>query len=562
MTAIAKHTSQAQSPESNIPGAGSSSKEIASPKSSSAEDPSPTVSAPSPSANTAKAHKQVEAANSDDGGLHGWHLIAVFLGLAIGMFVSSLSETIAATALPTIVGDLGGVEIMQWVSTTYILASTVSMPFYGRMGDRIGRKHLLIWALGLYGAGKFICGITPNMEGLIFGRAVSGIGGGGLVILSQAILADVVSARARGKYMGAIGAVFAVSNVLGPVLGGWFVQVTGWRMIFWFTIPLALIAMVVAGIFIPRDAHKSAGEKTDVWGIVFSTTFVVTLVLACSWGGSQYPWLSWQILLLFALTIGSGIAFVLVESHVQSPVLPLWLWKNRNFTLCTLCGMLIYGCCDGAVNYLPTYLQIVDKESPEIAGLMMIPMMAGSLITTTATGFIASHTGRVKWMPIAMAAVVAGGFFLMTTMTATTPPWLMMTYFFILGFGLGIGSQILVLIVQNEFPHKMVGTATAANNFYRQIGSTLGTAVVGSVFTGRLTQLLADKLPAHASVSLSTLTPEVVDKLSPSLQHTIALGYSDALIPIIAVFIPIAVGCAVMMLFLKKHRLATKVNNE
>lgn len=488
--------------------------------------------------------------------------MAVFLGLAIGMFVSSLSETIASTALPTIVGDLGGVEIMQWVSTTYILASTVVMPFYGRMGDRIGRKHLLVWALGLYGAGKFICGITPNMEGLIFGRAVSGIGGGGLVILSQAILADVVSARARGKYMGAIGAVFAVSNVLGPVLGGWFVQATGWRMIFWFTIPLAIIAMVVTGIFIPKDKHKSSGEKTDIWGIVFSSTFVVTLVLACSWGGSQYAWDSWQILGLFGITVACAVAFILVESHVKEPVLPLSLWKNRNFALCTICGMLIYGCFDGAVNYMPTYLQIVDKQSPEIAGLMMIPMMAGSLITTTATGFIASHTGRVKWMPIVMAAGVAIGFFLMTTMDANTPLWLTMVYFFVLGFGLGIGSQILVLIVQNEFPHSIVGTATAANNFYRQIGSTLGTAVVGSVFTSRLTMLLGDKIPADAHVTLSTLTPEVVDKLPNAMQATIATGYSDALIPIIAVFVPVAICCTVMMLFLKKHKLATAVDNK
>ncbi len=498
----------------------------------------------------------------DEGGLHGWRLMAVFAGLAIGMFVSSLSETIASTALPTIVGDLGGVEIMQWVSTTYILASTVVMPFYGRMGDRIGRKRLLVVALGLYGAGKLICGITPNMAGLIFGRAISGIGGGGLVILSQAILADVVSARARGKYMGAIGAVFAVSNVLGPVLGGWFVQVTGWRMIFWFTIPLAVLAMIVAGIFIPKDAHKTAGEKTDVWGIVFSSTFVVTLVLACSWGGTQYAWDSWQILGLFAITAACIAGFILAEKRAESPVLPLSLWKNRNFALCTICGMLIYGCFDGAVNYMPTFLQIVDKESPEIAGLMMIPMMAGSLITTTATGFIASHTGRVKWMPIAMAATVAVGFFLMTTMTANTPPWLTMVFFFVLGFGLGIGSQILVLIVQNEFPHAMVGTATAGNNFYRQIGSTLGTAVVGSVFTARLTSLLAGKIPADAHVTLSTLTPDVVDKLSNSLQHTIAIGYTDALIPIICVFVPIAIVCMVMMLFLKKHPLATTVNNK
>ena len=224
--------------------------------------------------------------------------------------------------------------------------------------------------------------------------------------------------------------------------------------------------------------------------------------------------------------------------------------------------MLIYGCFDGMVNYMPTYLQIVDHETPEIAGLMMIPMMAGTLITTTATGFIASRTGRVKWMPIAMGAVTAGGFFLMTTLSAASPAWLIMAFFFVVGFGLGTGSQILVLIVQNEFPHAMVGTATAGNNFYRQIGSTLGTAVVGSVFTARLTGLLADKIPANAHVTLDTLTPSVVDKLPSALQATIAAGYSDALIPIIAIFVPVTIVCTVMMFFLKKHPLSTVVANK
>ena len=216
------------------------------------------------------AHESSIPTTSPHEGMHGWRLAAVFLGLATGIFVSSLSETIAATALPTIVGDLDGVEIMQWVSTTYILASTVSMPIYGKLGDKIGRKHLLIFAMGLYAIGKAICGLTPNMEGLICGRAVSGLGGGGLIILSQAVLADVISARARGKYMGAIGAVFAVANVLDPVLGGWFVQVAGWRMIFWFTIPLAVIAMVAIALFLPKDT-KSAKIHIDYWGMMLLT---------------------------------------------------------------------------------------------------------------------------------------------------------------------------------------------------------------------------------------------------------------------------------------------------
>lgn len=497
---------------------------------------------------------------SRDGGVHGWRLAAVFFGLAMGMFVSSLSETIAATALPTIVGDLGGVKIMQWVSTTYILASTVTMPIYGKLGDNLGRKHLLVVAMGLYAAGKVLCGLTPNMAGLICGRAVSGLGGGGLIILSQAILADVVSARARGKYMGAIGAVFAVSNVLGPVLGGWFVQVAGWRMIFWFTVPLAVVAMVVIGIFLPKDA-RSSKTSIDYWGMLLLTLSVVSFVLATSWGGDLYPWFSWQIIGLLGLTLGCAIGFVFVEKVVQDPVIPLWVFKNRNFVLVTLCGMMVYAAFDGVINYLPTYLQIVTDKSPEIAGLMITPIMAGSLLTATVTGFLASATGKYKWMLVSMGAVTALGFFLMGTVESHTPIVFMLVYFFIIGFGLGLGSQILVLVVQNEFPHAIVGTATAANNFFRQIGSTLGTALMGTLFTTRVTEFVGGKIPADLHVSLATLTPDVFNTLPHGVQTVVAAGYHEALIPLFTYATPLIVVAGILMIFVKQKPLSTSINN-
>lgn len=497
---------------------------------------------------------------SDRSGMHGWRLAAVFFGLAMAMFVSSLSETIAATALPTIVGDLGGVKIMQWVSTTYILASTVTMPIYGKLGDKIGRKHLLVVAMGLYAVGKAMCGLTPNMAGLICGRAVSGLGGGGLIILSQAVLADVVSARARGKYMGAIGAVFAVANVLGPVLGGWFVEVAGWRMIFWFTVPLAIVAMVVIGVFLPKDA-KSSKARVDYWGMALLTLSAVSIVLATSWAGDLYPWLSWQIIGLLVFALGCAGGFVLVEKSTAEPVIPLWLFKDRNFVLVTLCGMMVYASFDGVINYLPTYLQIVTDKSPEIAGLMMTPIMAGSLLTSTVTGFLASATGKYKWMLVSMGVVTSVGFFLMGTVSGHTPIILMLIYFFVIGFGLGLGSQILVLVVQNEFPHAIVGTATAANNFFRQIGSTLGTAIVGTLFTTRLAEYVGGKIPSDLHVSLSTLTPDVFNKLPHAVQAIVAAGYHEALIPLFLYLMPLLVAAAILVLFVKQKPLSEQVDN-
>ena len=494
-------------------------------------------------------------------GIHGKQLAFVFIGLMLAMFVSSISETIAATALPTIVGDLGGVEIMQWVDTTFILTSTITMPIYGKLGDLIGRKYLLMSALVLYTIGKVICGFAPSMEMLITGRAVSGLGGGGLIILSQAVIADVTPPRTRGKYLGAMGAVFGVSSVLGPLLGGWFVQVTGWRMLFFFTVPIALVALVALALFLKQPSLRGEHPPIDVAGSVLMALSVASLVLAIAWGGNQYAWVSWQIIGLFALFAVCATAFVFVERRAKEPIIPMVLFKNKNFVLCTVTGMLLYIGFMGMVGYLPTYFQIVDRLSPETAGFMTIPMMAGMLITSLATGFIAARTGKYKWMPIAMCAVVGVGFFLMSTLQVDTAITLTLIYEFVAGFGMGLGLQILVLVVQNEFPHAIVGTVTAANNFFRQIGSTLGTSLVGSLFTARLTHDLANTLPPSDNISIASITPSYVDQLPHSLQTMIASGYSDALVPLFACFIPLAVIGLVLMCFLKETPLAKKIDH-
>ena len=521
----------------------------------------PASPAPATSPAPAPAPSAAASAPAPSHALHGRALVLVFVGLLLAMFISSLSETIASTALPTIVGDLNGVEIMQWVSTAYILTSTLTMPVYGKLGDLIGRKKLLMSALTLYAAGKVVCGLAVSMEMLIGGRLISGLGGGGLIILSQAALSDVVPPRKLGTYMGIIGAVFAVSNVLGPVMGGWFVQVTGWRGIFWFTVPVALLSVAVLGFTLPRDTRPLNGRPIDWPGMMVMTLAVTSLVLAMAWGGTAFPWLSWQIIGLLALAVGGAAAFVLVERRRPDAIIPLGLFRNRNFVLCSITGLLLNISFMGALNYLPTYFQIVDNLSPEVAGLVCTATSVGILITSTATGWIASKTGRYKWMLIAMCVVSTVGLFLLSRMTVHEALWVPLLYLFVLGFGMGLGMQLLVLVVQNEFPHAMVGTATAANNFFRQIGASVGTALVGALFTSRLTADVAGKLTHLDNLSLATLTPQVVDKLPAATQTIIANGYSDALLPLFLGFVPLMLACLVMMLFLKKHPLATTINH-
>ena len=486
---------------------------------------------------------------------------AVFAGLLLAMFVSTLSETVTATALPTIVGDLGGVGHMQWVTTAYILASTIMMPVYGKLGDLFGRKHLFIVALSVFIVGSATCGLAPSMDGLIAGRAVEGLGGGGLIILSQATIADIIPPRQRGKYMGVLGSVFAVSTVVGPLLGGWFVQVTGWRWLFAFNIPLALLAIAAVAFFSRRPARRAKHPSVDVLGMMAMAVSVSSLVLATAWGGTLFPWLSWQIVGLFALFAAMAVVFALVERRAKEPVIPLFLFKNRNFVVCTVTGMFIMLGMMGTVSYLPTYFQIVDGLAPEQAGLMTFPMMAGVLVTAVGAGLLATRTGRYKWMPIASCAVAAVGFVLLSRLAPGTPLPVAGAFLFVLGFGIGLGQQILVLIVQNEFPHTIVGTATAANNFFRQIGSTLGASLVGALFTSRLAADLAAQLPRVDNINMNRITPEYVQHLAQPEQGLIATAYSDALVPIFLYVVPLLIVGFVLMLTLKEHPLATSVDH-
>ncbi|MGO4105258.1 DHA2 family efflux MFS transporter permease subunit [Leifsonia sp. YAF41] len=491
------------------------------------------------------------------------HILLVFAGLMVTMLLASLDQTIFSTALPTIVGELNGVDHMLWVTTAYILASTIMLPVYGKLGDLIGRKGLFIGAIALFIAGSVVGGLAPDMTWLITGRAIQGLGGGGLMILSQAIIADVVPARERGKYMGIMGGVFALSSVAGPLLGGWFTEGIGWRWAFWMNIPLGILAIASAIVFLKLPKYEHAKPRIDVAGMGLLAIASTCLVLVTTWGGTTYDWDSLTIIGLIAGTVIAGVAFVLVERRAAEPIMPLHLFKDRNFNLTTIAGLITGVAMFGAMAYIPTYLQMVTGANATEAGFMMIPMMAALLISSIGSGALVSKTGRYKWLPIVGTAIVALSLLLMSTMTPDLEIWILCAYLAVMGIGLGMSMQILILIVQNSFPVTEVGTATASNNYFRQIGASLGSAVVGSLFVARLTELMTERMPAtggSAEGGLNSLTPAVVKGLPESVRNIIIGGYNDALTPVFLYMVPLILVAVILLCFVKEIPLATTID--
>ena len=493
-------------------------------------------------------------------------LVLLFAALMMVMLLAALSQTILSTALPTMVGELGGVDHMSWVITAYILASTVMMPVYGRISDLLGRKPILLAAVVLFIVGSLIGAAAQTMGVLIAARVVQGLGGGGLMILSQAAIADVVPARERGKYMGVMGAVFAVSSVAGPLLGGWLTEGPGWRWAFIINIPLGILAFTAVAVFL-RIPRPERGESLhiDYLGMVLLTLATTTLILICTWGGQQYDWLSPQIIGLALATIVGVIAFIVTESKVKDPVIPLSLFSDRNFTLTTVAGLMVGIVMFGTLGYMPTYIQMAKGVDATTAGLLMTPMMGSLLVTSIVSGQVVSRTGRYKFFPLIGMVITGLGLWLMSTMTASDPMWKLCLFMAVFGAGIGLSMQILVLIVQNSFPNRMVGTATASSNFFRQVGATVGSAVVGSVFVTRLHDLLAERLPsatANAPVNANSLTPGAVQGLPDAIRLPVIDSYNDALLPIFLFMAPLTLIALVLLFFVVEKPLATKIDRD
>lgn len=497
---------------------------------------------------------------------------AVLTCILLAMLLASLDQTLFGTALPTIVGELGGVEHMSWVITAYLLAETVMMPIYGKVGDQIGRKPLFIAAITFFLIGSVIGGVAHSMATLIAGRAVQGVGAGGLMILSQAIMADVVPARERGKYAGFMGAVFGVSAVLGPVLGGWFTDGPGWRWAFWMNLPIGILAIAVTAVALKlprRGGHLSL----DWLGIVFSTAAASCLVLFTSWGGTLYAWSDPIIIGLAIASVVCAMIFVFVELRAEDPLIPMHLFKNRNFNLVTIGGLCVGIAMFGIMIYMPTYLQMVHQLNPTESGLMMIPMMVGMMGTSIVLGQVVTRTGKYRqYPPVGMVIVVASSIML-SFLTVDKPLWFSGVGLFLLGFGLGCTMQILILVVQNAFPIREVGVATGANNFFRQIGASLGSALMGAIFTHKLTHFMDDRMPAamaqlpaeaqaklaSSGMSADSLTPSLLTHLPEPIQQVIMSSYNDALAPTVLTAIPFAVIAFICFLMLREDKLKTTV---
>ena len=493
------------------------------------------------------------------------NILLVFAGLMVAMLLASLDQMIFSTALPTIVGELHGVDHMLWVTTAYILASTIMLPIYGKLGDLVGRKYLFIGAIALFIIGSVIGGLAPDMTWLIGGRAVEGLGGGGLMILAQAIIADVVPARERGRYMGVMGGVFALSSVAGPLLGGWFTEGIGWRWAFWMNVPLGILAITSAMLFLHPPKATVARPRLDVAGMMLLAVASTGLVLGTTWGGTTYAWGSPLMVSVIVATVSAVTVFVIVERKAAAPIMSPHLFKDHNFKLTTVAGLITGIAMFGAMAYLPTYLQMVTGAGPTKAGFLMIPMMIGLLVTSVISGQLVSKTGRYKWLPITGTLLVALSLVLLSTMTPALAVSVLCGYLAIMGVGLGMSMQILILVVQNSFPISEVGTATAGNNYFRQIGASLGSAVVGSLFVTRLAGLLAHRMPGAAGAaagSSNSLTPALVRNLPVAARDVVIGAYSDALTPVFLYLVPLVLIAVVLLCFVDEKPLATTIERD
>jgi EmrB/QacA subfamily drug resistance transporter len=490
-------------------------------------------------------------------------ILLVFAGLMAGMFLAALDQTIVSTALPTIVGELGGLENLSWVITAYLLTSTTSVPLYGKLSDLYGRKRLFQITIVIFLAGSLLSGAAQDMLQLIVFRGIQGLGAGGIMTLAQTIIGDIVSPRDRGRYVGYMMGLFAVSSVAGPLLGGLFVDQLSWRWVFYVNLPVGIAALAVTASAL-RLSYTRLQHRVDYLGAALLVAGVSCLLLATTWGGTQYAWGSPTIVGLVVAAVVLLAAFVVQESRASEPVLPLRLFRERVFSvgaaLSGITGLAMFG----AIAFLPLYLQVVQGASATNSGLLMLPLVIGLLGSAVVSGRMISRSGRYRSFPIVGSAITVFGFFLLSRLSEDTGLVQAGVSMLVLGVGVGLTMQVPVLAVQNAVNPRDMGTATAGVNFFRSIGGALGVAIFGSILSNRLSYYLPRLLPPEVLGSMGreslTASPERLRELPPQIYQGVVEAFANSVQTVFLVALPVALIAFLLAWFLPDRELRSTVH--
>jgi EmrB/QacA subfamily drug resistance transporter len=494
-------------------------------------------------------------------------ILVVLSGLLAGMFLAALDMSIVGTALPRIVSELGGLHLLSWVVTTYLLTSTASTPLWGKISDLYGRRPMFRAAIGVFVTGSVVAALAPSMGVLIAGRAVQGLGAGGLIALALATIGDIIPPRERGRYQGYFGAVFGTSSVAGPLLGGWFTDGPGWRWIFWINVPIGLAALIVTSRALRRAPTVRREHKIDYLGAALVVAAVSAILLYTAWAGGQFGYTASISLGLLAVGAVLTVAFVLVEQRAEEPIIPLRLFRNRVFTPTVLFTMLMGLAMFGGIIYLPVYFQVVQGMTPTQSGLALVPMMAGIFITSIGSGQLMTRTGHYKSFPILGAGIAGVGMLLLSTLDMDTPYWKIALFVFTLGFGLGFTMQVVVTAVQNAIERRDMGAATSSVTFFRTMGGAFGTAIFGAVLTGRLGHHLATTgaaavLPSGADEAQIANNVQAIQALPEAAREVVVGAWVDALQEVFYVALPFVAAAFVLAWFIPELRLKSASDSE
>lgn len=477
-------------------------------------------------------------------------ILVVLTGLMLGLFLAALDQTIVATALPTIVGEFGGLDHLSWVVTAYLLASTVTSPLYGKISDLYGRKVVFQTAIGLFLAGSILCGLSQNMAQLISFRAIQGLGAGGLIVMALTIVGDVVSPRERGRYQGYFGAVFGLASIAGPLLGGWFVDNLTWRWVFYINLPLGLVALFVTATVLNIPFHRQ-DHRIDFAGAGLLVGGVSALLLVTVWGGREYEWGSPLIVGLAVVGLVLVGLFLWWETRTAEPILPLRLFRDRTFALTSGAGFVVGLAMFGGIIFLPLFLQIVVGASATNSGLLLLPMMVGIIGMSVISGRLISRTGRYKIFPVVGTLLATLALFLLSTMGIGTTLPVASVYMLILGAGLGLVMQVLVLAVQNSVQPRDLGVATSASTFFRSLGGSFGTALFGAIFTSQVAANIARNLPgADLGGRDLTSSPGVIAELPEAVRVGVIQAFADSTSTVFLAAVPFALAAFVVVLLL------------